>query len=436
MKLLVLGIAIISVTEGLGQTSETKGLVELNSPVSYKMMDPMENLKKVKILLEEKQKGEIREGCLLIGLSVISIFDLQQSNTNSKFGYLMRHPTANNQIGKTVSEAVIHSAQMAFTGNVNNWLGAYAEILYNPEQSFGLGTITALARNQLQLRKGIIVLGDLDKFPIYFSLGKMDAPFGQMGTVSPFTNTTMWHAFGGLGYGAMVGFEKYGISLRAMAIQGGAQFRALHTSVDSSDVPSKLNNFSADLSYKIKLSDVNSFTVGGSYVLGTAYCQDFPITHFSPCTGENPAFSYYGTLNLKDRFTLKGGFAKTLDVWEGTHNPNPPLDVFVASKVSSLDVGGKYRFNMDGKVVYAISGEFSNFVAGPEGSPWERQNQYVLGFQGMIKKSSKLFMEVFATEGYAPLNFISGGNFTNLGITHSDANATSIGFVIGGQICF
>lgn len=120
----------------------------------------------------------------------------------------MRHPTANNQIGKDVSEAVIHSFQLSITATVNSWLTSHAEILYNPQQGFGSGTITSLERNQLQLRKGFIVIGDLKTFPLYGAIGKMDAPFGQMGSVSPFTNSTMWHAFGGLGYGAQIGFTK------------------------------------------------------------------------------------------------------------------------------------------------------------------------------------------------------------------------------------
>ena len=50
---------------------------------------------------------------------------------------------------------------------------------------------------------------------------KMDAPFGQMGTVNPFTNSTMWHAFGGLGYGAQIGYDKGGLHAKIMLAQGG-----------------------------------------------------------------------------------------------------------------------------------------------------------------------------------------------------------------------
>ena len=84
-----------------------------------------------------------------------------------------------------------------------------------------------------------------------------------------------------------------------------------------------------------------------------------------------------------------------------------------------------------------LSGEFSNFRAGPAGAPWERQNQIVFGFAALLKNSSKLFVELFNTQGYAPLNFISGSNdfepFPPV-TTHSDRDASSLGIVLGANI--
>jgi hypothetical protein len=415
-------------------------IVVINPEFSYKMLEPNQDLRKVNIFIEARKHGAVKNKGLTIGVSLIPLLDYQKSNTDSKFAYLMRHPTPNNQIGTEVSEAVIHSFQFSLTGTINNWLAAYMEVLYNPEQSFGAGTITSLGRNQLQLRKGFVVFGDLNDFPLYGVIGKMDAPFGQTGSVSPFSNSTMWHAFGGLGYGAQVGFKKWNLHATFMAVQGGAQFRAMHTPVgDSTSVPSMLNNFTADINYTLYFGDDFSFLFGGSYLHGSAYCADFPITHFKPCSDNNPAITAYGTITLMDRIIVQGGFATTLEVWPGTHNPSPPLDVFEASKVTSLDVGIRYDFNIDGKVVYSISGEYSDFRAGPDDSPWERQNQIIVGFAGMIKKSSKFFLELFRTEGYAPLNFISGSNPDQpfpAGETHSQSNVLTFGIVLGAMITF
>ncbi len=414
--------------------------IGFNSGFTYKMLDQNQDLRKVNILLEEKKNGAIKNNSLIIGTSLISILDYQYSNTDSKFAYLMRHPTSNNQIGKDVSEAVIHSFQLSITATVNSWISTHTEILYNPEQSFGSGTITALGRNQLQLRRGFVLIGSLNKFPIYGALGKMDAPFGQTGSVSPFTNSTIWHAFGGLGYGAQIGFKKGGLHAKFMAVQGGAQFRAMHTPVgNGTNVPSKINNYVADLNYAFKITDNINLLMGASYLNGSAYCQDFPVTHFASCQENNPAYTYYGSLNINNRLIFKGGFAKTMEVWKGTANPTPPLDIFEASKVSSLDFGAKYDLNQSVKLKHTISAEFSNFRAGADGAPWERQNQIILGFATLVNNSSKFFVEVFRTDGYAPLNFISGSNDNDPfppGTTHSVREANSVGIVAGAQISF
>lgn len=408
--------------------------IGLNSEFSYKMMEQNQNLRKTTILLEERKRNELRNRSLIIGGSLISIFDYQKSNTEGKFGYLMRHPTASNQFGKEVSELVIHSFQLSTTFVVNDWITAYADILYCPEQSFGAGTITALTRNQLQLRKGFVVLGDLRSFPLYASIGKMDVNFGGTGSVSPFTNSTMWHAFGGLGYGGEFGFNKWGLKASFTAIQGGSQFRGLQTVVgDSSSVPSVINNYTADINYTLKLGGESRFTLGASYLHGSAYAHSFPVIHFAPTKMNNPAYAGYASLNIANRFTLKGGYAITEKAWPGTFNPNPPLNIYAASKTSSTDIGAKFDFNPMAPTIYSLSAEWSQFKAGPKGSPWERQNQFVVGLNALVNRSSRLFIEYFNTAGYAPLNFVSGGNLAP-GQTWSVRGASSNGIIIGAQI--
>jgi len=416
------------------QPDRTDPILDINSGVSGKMMDPTHNIRKADILLEEKKAGHIKDRQLIIGASIIGLMDYQKSNIDSKFAYLMRHPTSANQIGTTVTEAALHSFQVGMTASVNNWISMYGEILYNPEQSFGPGTITALIRNQLQLRKGMIVFGDLNKFPLYGAIGKMDTPFGDMGSVNPFSNSTSWHAYAGLSFGAELGFKKAGLHASVMAIQGGSQFRAAHTGVKGTNVPSQLNNFAADINYTFDVMSNTSLQIGGSYMYGSAYCTGYPITHFGEPVKNNPAYSTYANLHFSDRVLIKGGFSKTFDTWPGSYNPNPPLNQYNASKVSSLNAGIKVNLNPQGKIIYALSGEYSDFRTGPEGSPWERQNQKILGFEARVMESSTLFAEVFSTDGYVPLNFMTGGNMESPGETHSEHDAFSNGIVLGARI--
>lgn len=409
-------------------------VVGLNSSLSYRMLDPTTNInRKQELLLKARQTGELAANTVTLSGAVTAIADYWHSNTSDKFGYLMRHPTAANQQQNDVSEAVIHSAQLAVTATLGDWVTSYAELLYDPEQSFGAGTITALGRNQVQLRKGYVIIGNLDKAPVTLTLGKMATPFGLTDTVNPFTASTVWHAFGGLAYGAKVTYADHGLNLSFEAVQGGAQFRSAHAPVNGTAVPSKLNNYVIDANYTHEFGEGDFAMFGGSYQRGTAYCQPFPVVHFEPCDDVNPAWAAYGQVKTGP-VMLMGEFAKTTDEWPGTFNPTPPLNVFEASKVTSFGIGGKYSFAMNDNPT-DLSLEFSTFIAGPDGSPWERQDQWVLGLAHFLTPSVKGFMELVQTNGYAPLNFISGGNVAP-GETHSVRDAKSQGIILGVNAVF
>lgn len=427
---------ISPITKTVGSLSQSRAenasYVSLSHDYSYHMLDPTTDInRKQAYFLRSKADGLTGERVILGG-ALTPIMNYQESNTESKFGYLMRHPTSSNQRTKTVSEAVIHSAQIHLTANVNDWISGYMELLYDPEQSFGAGTITDVNRNQVQVRRAYVLFGDLTSSPFYGSLGKMAVPFGLTDTVNPFTASTVWHAFGGLAYGANGGYLGDNLSINLMAVQGGAQFRAANVPVDGSNVPSKLNNLAADLNYRFDIgAEGDNFLIGASYIKGSAYCQGYPVTHFSSCEEENGAYDIYGRLELGD-FTVVAEYARTEDEWPGTFNPDIPQ--FAASEVVSWDLGGKYRLSSTEWPV-DLSMDFSRFEAGSGGSPWESQDQIVLGGALFPLPSVKIFAELIRTEGYAPLNFISGGNLAS-GQTHSDIDANSNILILGTNLSF
>ncbi|SHN61989.1 hypothetical protein [Erythrobacter sanguineus] len=392
------------------------------------------------VQLEALQNGELSGRATLSG-QVTAIANFQWSNRDSKFGYLMRNPTSANQIGDVVSEALLHSANLAVTARVTNDLTAYAELLYDPQQNFAAGTITGLARNNISLRRGWLMWGNLDKSPVYALVGKMDVPFGLNDTVNPFTNSTNWHAFSPLAYGAQLGFHQGGLDVRAMAVQGGAQFRSANAPVEGTNVPSRLNNFAVDARYTIPFGDIgDGLMVGGSYQHATSYCQGYPVFHFNPCQDNNPGIAAYGRLDLGP-IQMIGEYAQTTKAWPGSNVPIPtnPLNIFPAVKAKAFTVGGRYSFGSEMAVqqerAFAISGEFSKFIAGAEDSPWERQNQAVAGFSWFPATNFNLFAEFIHVDGFAPLNFLSGGNFPD-GSTWSDRDATTNVILIGGTAAF
>ena len=122
MKTLMLLAIVSACFRGNSQSTDSessKFKLEINSPFTYRMLEPNQNLRKVSILMDEKKEGNLDNSKLIIGTSLIAIGDYQVSNTDSKFAYLMRHPTSNNQIGKVVSEAVIHSFQAYYENAIS-----------------------------------------------------------------------------------------------------------------------------------------------------------------------------------------------------------------------------------------------------------------------------------------------------------------------------
>lgn len=421
---------------GLVKMVSSEGLVGTNSAFSYAMLDPtVAGKTKPLALLDARQSGEIETGRIYLGGSLIAVADYQTSDFYSDFGYLMRQPGANH-IGKTASEAVLHSAQISLTAPVTSWLTAYAELLYDPQQSFGAGTITALGRNQIQLRRGYVLIGDLSRSPVYGMIGKMDSAFGQTDSLSPFSLSTTWHTFGGLSYGALIGYHKNGLNLTAQAVQGGSQFRGLNAPVTGTNVPSRLNNYVLDANYTYSFSGPErTLLAGASYEKASSYCQGFPVQHFGACAKANPAYAAYAQLKW-DGLTVRGEFMQTVHAWPGTHNPNPPLDIFPASRVTSYDVGAKYRMRVKDRP-FDLSLDYSALVAGPKGAPWRKQDQWVAGLAFFPIANVKLFSEIVLINGYEPLNFISGGiPGEDPGDTESDTHKHSQALVVGVNLAF
>lgn len=197
------------------------GLLGVNGAYGYAMLDPTTAGKsKPLTLLEAKRGGAIGLGKVYLSGAVTAIADYQHTSHAGKLAYLMRQP--GNAPGDTASEAALHTVQLALTANLNRWISAYAELQYDPEQSFGAGTITDLSRNELSVRKAYVLVGDLSALPVYAIIGKIESPFGQTDSNSPFSLSSGWHAFAGLSYGALVGYSKGGLNLQAEAVQGGA----------------------------------------------------------------------------------------------------------------------------------------------------------------------------------------------------------------------
>ena len=376
---------------------------------AYIMLDHAENItNRQEVLIDFINSGTFPSR-FIFGGQITAIANYQTADEDSKFGWLMRHPTSANQVGETVSEAVVHSANLNVTASLGKNWHAYVELFYNPQQNFAAqSSITGLPRNNVNVRRAYVLYNDTQDNDFYASIGKMDIPYGLNDTVSPFTNSSSWHAFAGIAYGATAGYLNDSWHARFMAIQGGAQFRNANTSIKGTNVPSKLNNFAIDVrrTFAMEGGD-NTLMVGASYQLGSSYCQEFPIKHFGACEDDNPAIAVYAKYNYGKGIII-ADYAETLDVWPGTLNP--ALPEFPAEEVIAFTLGVRHGFDAGYINPVELSFEFSRFEAGPSDSEWERVNQWVLGTSYFVNPQINLFAELSRTEGWAPLNFLTGGN--------------------------
>ena len=130
------------------------------------------------------------------------------------------------------------------------------------------------------------------------------------------------------------------------------------------------------------------------------------MVHFAACRDIKPALDVYGKL-LSASLTLKTEYARTKGIRPGAFNP--ALPEFPASHVQSFDIGARLRYDVRGDPVDASAG-LGRFVAGPDGAPWERQNQTVLGLAWFPHPDTKLRLEYVRSDGFAPLNLFGGGS--------------------------
>ncbi len=93
-----------------GERTSTR-FVRINSRIGYELLDPTSNInRKQRLILEFRRDGNLEPSGVTFHGAVTAVADYQTSNRDDKFGYLMRHPTARNQVGDEVSEAAIHSS--------------------------------------------------------------------------------------------------------------------------------------------------------------------------------------------------------------------------------------------------------------------------------------------------------------------------------------
>ena len=324
------------------------------------------------------------------------------TNTDDKFGYLGRFPP--DFEGNSATDARILHANAGLAAHVNNWINVYGEILFSD-----VFTFPGPKQGSLQMRQAYAVLGDLTQSPWYAFLGKKNVSFGDMGTLSPFSQSVVWHYFGALHEGVGVGYAQDGFNMSLTGINGGRGIRAA-----DSKARGQVNNFAVNATLRGG-DDMVGWSFGGGYLLGTIYdvteAEHLNPNAFGPY---NSAWDVNAQVHL-GQLILAGEFVSTVDDWPVTDHPVIAYRAEAAYDSCLLNRPARYSVS------------WSEGIQGPSRSEFEFNQQLVVGVGMDLGPYALLSVEYVRSMGFAPLINIT---------TVSDRSATQDSMVMGMTVVF
>ena len=207
-----------------------------------------------------------------------------------------------------------------------------------------------------------------------------------MSTLSPFTQSIVWHYFSPLAEGFGLGYYKDGLHLKATGINGGRGIRV----VDSASV-GNINNVAVNASYERNFGEANSFRLGAGYLSGTIY-NAAVAEHTDPLVfdDDNAAWDVNAYVKLGD-FELGGEYVQTFDEW--------PV---VGNKVSAYRLEGAYNFELF-ELPGKVSISWSEGIQGGASDEFNLNQQLVLGLSAEPSDNLQVGFEYVRSSGFAPL---------------------------------
>ena len=325
------------------------------------------------------------------------------TNTADKFPYLGRFPT--DFTGNSATDARLLQANMGAAVHAGSWVNLYGELLFSDVFAF-----PSFNQGSLQTRQAYAVIGDLSQTPWYAFIGKKNLSFGDMGTLSPFTQAVPWHYFGALSEGIGVGYAGERLHIAAQAVNGSRGIR-----VADSKEKGKLDNLATNIIYTLPFSDDVQLQLGGGFLLGTIY--DGAVAEHIDATvvgDRNSAYDLNALLQI-GAFTFAGEFVSTVDDWPVTDH-----------EVRAYRTEGAYDTTCLG-VPSRFSVSWSEGIQGNRGTEFEFNRQLVIGLGMQVSNNALCTLEYVRSSGFAPLINIT---------TVSDQNVVQDSAVLGLTLVF
>lgn len=377
------------------------GLLQLNNELFRPMLDFQNRQSNKEILLLDSRIPE--DGVIVSfgGQARLSML-ASKTNTADKFNYMGRFPT--DFSGTTATDARMLHANAALAVQLNPWTHVYGETLFSDVFSFADSK-----QGSFQVRQAYAVFGDLEQTPWYAYIGKKNVSFGDMGTLSPFSQSMVWHYFGALHEGVGIGYNNHGWDLSVAALNGGRGIR-----VADSEAKGKLNNLAANATWS-RLTQDGSIVVGAGFLLGTIY--DATVAeHLDPTAfGDyNSAWDVHAQWNWRN-WTVAGEFVTTVDPWPATGEAVTAYRSELAYDLHNMIYPTR------------LSVSWSEGLQGDEGTEFEFNRQLVIGMGTRLSPNALVSLEYVRGSGFAPLIAIT---------TVSDRSVTQDSVVAGIVLTF
>ena len=155
------------------------------------------------------------------------------------------------------SDLNLTTVELTVGAAVNEWVNVETVFLYE-DATFGDDT-------SVDLDVGTVTIGNTEKYPLYFTGGKMYLPFGALLTHfpdDPLVDQPMTLGFGEISEkAALVGFEHLGFALSGYVFNGD---------VDESPEDNVIESFGFDASYTLWEDRPFEFFIGASYISNVA----------------------------------------------------------------------------------------------------------------------------------------------------------------------
>ena len=315
-------------------------MVSFNTPSTVALMGVQNWTGGAAYLLNARKNHQLANRTLYVGGLIRANVNMQRVGEKNYSTIAPKNVTR-----KTYSSILLPQVDIDFIANINPWVTAYIQINGNPyegsmtngktgddavEPIMYNGSLSADAAI-LTIHQAFVLVGDLNKYPVYGFIGKKRIDFGSFETLS-FNSTPLTRRFfAALGNTAGLGYQAAGFNIVASAINGttgGSLLAGLNLNTTNS---SQINNFAvnADFSHK---------NGGLSWKVGLGYLNGSNARFARTTDRRNGAWDMNAELGFGG-FTILGEYVQTAKKTNSTYG---------TKRVKSWDLEANYKFPLLG----------------------------------------------------------------------------------------